>query len=45
VVKEHVKISDYTVWADTAKGEERMCKGKTVSELSEMYCAFMFIRV
>lgn len=37
--------SDYRVWADTAKHEERMCKGKAVSELSEFWYSFMFIQV
>ena len=43
--EEDVKISDYRVWADTAKCEERMCKGKTVSELIELYHSFVFIQV
>ena len=43
--EEYVKISDYRVWADPAKYEERMCKGKTVRELSELYHSFVFIQV
>jgi hypothetical protein len=43
--EEDVKISDYRIWADTAKDEERMCKGKTVSEMSEWYYSFMFVQV
>jgi hypothetical protein len=38
-----VKISDHRMWADTAKGEERICKGKTVSELSEVYYSFVYL--
>ena len=32
--EEDVYISDYRVWTETGKGEEQICKEKSVSELS-----------
>ena len=33
--EEDVEIGDCRVWSETAKGEERICEGKLVSELGE----------
>ena len=32
--EEDVETGDCRVWSETAKGEERICEGKSVSELS-----------
>jgi hypothetical protein len=40
-----VEISDWSVWSETAKGEERICKEKSVSEMSDFEMMMMIIVV